>query len=52
MNFLGPYLSLKVPAMTEARALIILLAETAPEMAALDQPNLSIRGLTKTPKLY
>ena len=52
MNFLDPYLSLKLPTMGAISPPNIVLTETEPEIAVLDQPNILIRGLTKTPKLY
>lgn len=49
---LGPYLSVRVPAMGAINALVMLLAEITPEIAVRDHANLSARGFRRTPKLY
>jgi hypothetical protein len=51
MTILGPNLSLSLPDMMLKKPYTITLSEKAPEVSALLQPNSSISGLKKTPKV-
>ena len=49
IRILGPNRSFNRPIKMPNKPMIKNAAEDAPDMAALDHPNVSIRGLKKTP---